>query len=131
MATGLESANAQDAYVRTWKARRWLNCRAWVSICGCGGGGTFNRNGTYPMPTRAAILANLGLPHPKPYEFEPLPGGCEEPSIKIGLEGHGAVVVDVESASRLANATRINVPDRADQIDACIEQAARHARDAV
>ena len=82
------------------------------------------------MPTRAAILANLGLPHPKPYEFEPLPGGCEEPSIKIGLEGHGAVVVNVDAAARLANAIRSKVPDRASQIDTCIEQAGRDARGA-
>ena len=86
----------------------------------------FNRNGTCPMPSRAAILTSLGSPDPKPFAFEPMPDRFEGPSIKIGLEGHGAVVVNVESASRLANAIRINVPDRADQIDACIEQAARN-----
>ena len=80
------------------------------------------------MPTRAAILANLGLPHPKPYEFEPLSSRFEEPSIKIGLEGHGAVVVNVDAAARLANAIRNTVPDRASQIDTCIEQAGRDAR---
>ena len=82
------------------------------------------------MPSRAAILTSLGRPEPKPFAFEPLPSRFGEPSIKIGLEGHGAVVVNVESASLLANAIRINVPERADQIDACIEQAVRHARDA-
>ena len=81
----------------------------------------------YPMPTRAAILANLGLPHPKPYEFEPLPGRFEEPSIKIGLEGHGAVVVNLDAAARLANAIRNKVPDRASEIDSCIEQASGDA----
>ena len=82
------------------------------------------------MPSRAAILTSLGRPEPKPFAFEPQPSRFGEPSIKIGLEGHGAVVVDVESASRLANAIRGHVPERADQIDACIEQAVRHARDA-
>ena len=77
------------------------------------------------MPTRAAILTGLGQPDPKPYEFEPLPGHFEEPSIKIGLEGHGAVVVNVHAAARLANAIRSKVPDRASQIDACVEQAGR------
>ena len=82
------------------------------------------------MPSRAAILTSLGSPDPKPFAFEPLPSQFAEPSIKIGLEGHGAVVVDVESASRLANAIRLNVPERADQIDACIEKAARNLREA-
>ena len=81
------------------------------------------------MPTRAAILANLGQPEPKPYEFEPLASRFEEPSIKIGLEGHGAVVVNVDAATRLANAIRTKVPGRASQIDTCIEQAARYASD--
>ena len=89
----------------------------------------FNRNGTCPMPSRAAILTSLSSPDPKPFAFEPLPNRFGEPSIKIGLEGHGAVVVNVDSASRLANAIRYNVPERADQIDACIEQAERCARD--
>ena len=80
------------------------------------------------MPTRAAILANLGQPVPKPYEFEPLASGFEEPSIKIGLEGHGAVVVKVDAATRLANAIRTKVPDRASQIDTCIAQAGRCVR---
>ncbi len=80
------------------------------------------------MPSRAAILTSLGRPDPKPFAFEPLPSRFAEPSIKIGLEGHGAVVVNVEAASRLANAIRTNVPDRADQIDACIEQAAGPGR---
>ena len=82
------------------------------------------------MPTRAAILASLGLPDPKPFEFEPLPNQFEEPSIKIGLEGHGAVVVDARVANRLANAIRNSVPDRASQIDTCIELAECYARDA-
>ena len=80
------------------------------------------------MPSRATILTSLGLPDPKPFEFEPLPNRFEEPSIKIGLEGHGAVVVNVDAATRLANAIRPKVPDRARQIDTCIEQAARYAR---
>ena len=82
------------------------------------------------MPSRAAILTSLGSPDPKPFEFEPMPDRFEGPSIKIGLEGHGAVVMDVHAASRLANAIRINVPERADQIDACIEQAGRNAKGA-
>ena len=82
------------------------------------------------MPSRAAILTSLGLPDPKPFEFEPLPNRFEEPSIKIGLEGHGAVVVNVDSATRLANAIRNKVPDRVSQIDTCIEQAERYARGA-
>ena len=61
--------------------------------------------------------------------FELLHSRFGEPSIKIGLEGHG--VVDVHAASRFTNAIRINVPERADQIDACIEQAGRCARGAV
>ena len=69
------------------------------------------------MPSRAAILTSLGLPDPKPFEFEPLPNRFEEPSIKIGLEGHGAVVVNLDAATRLANAIRPKVPDRASQID--------------
>ena len=89
-----------------------------------------NRNGPYPMPTRAAILTGLGQPDPKPYEFEPLRTQFEEPSIKIGLAGHGSIVVDVHAANRLANAIRSKVPDRARQIDACIEQAGRCARHA-
>ena len=68
-----------------------------------------NRNGTYPMPSRAAILTSLGLPDPKPFAFEPLPNQFEEPSIKIGLEGYGAVVVNVDAATRLANAIRPKV----------------------
>ena len=80
------------------------------------------------MASRTVILTSLGSPGPKPFEFEPLPDRFGEPSIKIGLEGHGAVVVNVDSASRLANAIRINVPERASQIDACVEQAARDAR---
>ena len=82
------------------------------------------------MPSRAAILTSLGSPDPKPFAFEPLPDRFEGPSIKIGLEGHGAVVVDVHAASRLANAIRINAPERASQIDACIEQAALEVEDA-
>ena len=80
------------------------------------------------MPSRAAILTSLGLPDPKPFEFEPLPSQFEEPSIKIGLEGHGAVVVNVDAAARLANAIRFKVPDRASQIDTCVEQAGRYGR---
>ena len=80
------------------------------------------------MPFRAAILTNLGVPGPKPFEFEPLPDQFDEPSIRIGLEDHGAVVVNVEAATRIANAIRTNVPDRAGQIDTCIEQAGRCAR---
>ena len=65
------------------------------------------------MPSRAAILTSLGLADPKPFEFEPLPNQFEEPSTKIGLEDHGAVVVNVASAARLANAIRPKIPDRA------------------
>ncbi len=83
------------------------------------------------MASRAAILTSLGSPGPKPFEFEPLPDQFEEPSIKIGLEGHGAIVVDVHAANRLANAIRGDVPERASQIDTCIEQAERYARDAI
>ena len=83
------------------------------------------------MPSRAAILTGLGQPDPKPYEFEPLASQFEEPSIKIGLEGHGAVVVNVQAANHLANAIRSSVPDRASQIDACVEQAARCVRERV
>ena len=83
------------------------------------------------MASRTAILTSLGLPGPKPFEFEPLPDQFEEPSIKIGLEGHGAVVVNVHAANRLANAIRGDVPERASQIDTCIEQAERCARAAV
>ena len=82
------------------------------------------------MASRTAILTSLGSPNSKPFEFEALPDQFEEPSIKIGLEGHGAVVVDVHTANRLANAIRNGVPDRANQIDNCIEQAARDARSA-
>ena len=79
------------------------------------------------MASRTAILTGLGSPAPKPFAFEPLPDRFEQPNIKIGLEGHGAVVMDVHAASRLANAIRLNVPERAGQIDACIEQAEREA----
>jgi len=79
------------------------------------------------MPTRAAILAGLGQPDPKPYKFEPLPSQFEEPSIKIGLAGHGSVVVDVHAANRLANAIRTRVPERASQLDTCVERAERCA----
>ena len=82
------------------------------------------------MPSRAAILTGLAQPDPQPFAFEPLPNRFEEPSIRIGLEGHGAVVVDVHAAGRLANAIRHKVPDRASQIDTCIEQAGRCARHA-
>ena len=77
------------------------------------------------MPSRAAILSNLGVPGPKPFEFEPLASRFEEPGVKIGLEGHGAIVVDVHAANRLANAIRTKVPERASQIDTCVEQAGR------
>ena len=80
------------------------------------------------MPSRAAILTNLGVPGPKPFEFEALGDRFQEPSVKIGLEGHGAIVVDVHAANRLANAIRHKVPERASQIDTCIEQAERCAR---
>ncbi|MDD9991038.1 MAG: hypothetical protein OXP75_04490 [Rhodospirillales bacterium] len=83
------------------------------------------------MASRAAILTSLGSRNSKPFEFEPLPHQYEEPSIKIGLEGHGAIVVDVHAANRLANAIRDDVPERASQIDTCIEQAGRCARHAV
>ena len=83
------------------------------------------------MASRTAILTSLGLPGSKPFEFEPLPDRFEEPSIKIGLEGHGAIVVDVYAANRLANAIRSDVPERASQIDTCIEQAGRCAKHAV
>ena len=83
------------------------------------------------MASRTAILTSLGSPGAKPFEFEPLPDQFEEPSIKIGLEGHGAIVVDVHAANRLANAIRGDVPERASQIDTCIEQAERCARDVV
>ena len=83
------------------------------------------------MPSRAAILTGLAQPDTKPFAFEPLPSRFEEPSIRIGLEGHGAVVVDVHAATRLANAIRSKVPDRASQIDTCIEQAGRCARHAL
>ena len=83
------------------------------------------------MASRTAILTSLGSPGPKPFEFEPLPDQFEEPSIKIGLEGHGAIVVDVHAANRLANAIRADVPERASQIDTCIEQAERCARHVV
>ena len=82
------------------------------------------------MPSRAAILTGLAQPDTKPFAFEPLPSRFEEPSIRIGLEGHGAIVVDVHAAGRLANAIRHKVPDRASQIDTCIEQAARDVRSA-
>ncbi|MDE0048332.1 MAG: hypothetical protein OXO52_00985 [Rhodospirillales bacterium] len=80
------------------------------------------------MPSRAVILTSLGQPGPKPFEFEPLARCFEAPSIKIGLEGHGAIVVDVHAANRLANAIRARVPERASQIDTCVEQAARRGR---
>ena len=80
------------------------------------------------MPSRAVILTSLGQPGPKPFEFEPLASRFAAPSIKIGLEGHGAIVVDVHAANRLANAIRTRVPERASQIDTCVEQAARCAR---
>ena len=83
------------------------------------------------MASRTAILTSLGSPNSKSFEFEPLPHQYEEPSIKIGLEGHGAIVVDVHAANRLANAIRDDVPERASQIDTCIEQAGRCARHAV
>ena len=83
------------------------------------------------MASRTAILTSLGSPGPKPFEFEPLPNQYGEPSIKIGLEGHGAIVVDVHAANRLANAIRGDVPERAGQIDTCIEQAGRCARHVV
>ena len=83
------------------------------------------------MASRTAILTSLGSPGSKPFEFQPLPDQFEEPSIKIGLEGHGAIVMDVHAASRLANAIRVNVPDRASQIDTCIEQAGRCAKHVV
>ena len=82
------------------------------------------------MPSRAAILTDLAQPDSKPFAFEPLPSRFEEPSIRIGLEGHGAIVVDVHAASRLANAIRNKVPNRANQIDTCIKQAERDARHA-
>ena len=82
------------------------------------------------MPSRAAILTGLAQPDTKPFAFEPLPSQFEEPSIRIGLEGHGAIVVDVHAASRLANAIRSKVPDRASQIDICVEQAGRCTRHA-
>ena len=83
------------------------------------------------MASRAAILTSLGSPGSKPFEFEPLPDRFEEPSIKIGLEGHGAIVVDVHAANRLANAIRDDVPERASQIDTCIAQAGRSDRHVV
>ena len=83
------------------------------------------------MASRTAILTSLGSPGPKPFEFEPLPDRFEEPSIKIGLEGHGAIVVDVHAANRLANAIRADVPERASEIDSCVQQAGRCARHAV
>ena len=80
------------------------------------------------MPSRAAILTNLGVPGPKPFEFEALGGRFQEPSVKIGLAGHGAIVVDVHAANRLANAIRTRVPERASRIDTCVAEAERYAR---
>ncbi len=80
------------------------------------------------MPSRAAILTNLGVPGPKPFEFEALDDRFQEPSIKIGLEGHGAIVVNAHAATRIANAIRGKVPERASQIDTCVAEAERHAR---
>ena len=80
------------------------------------------------MPSRTAILTSLGQPGPKPFEFEPLLSRFEEPSVKIGLEGHGAIVVNAHAANRLANAIRSKVPERASRIDACIEQAQSYGR---
>ena len=80
------------------------------------------------MPSRAAILTNLGVPGPKPFEFEALGGRFQEPSVKIGLAGHGAIVVDVHAANRLANAIRTKVPERASQLDTCVAEAERCAR---
>ena len=82
------------------------------------------------MPSRAVILTSLGQPGPKPFEFEPLAGRFAEPSIKIGLEGHGAIVLDVHAANRLANAIRTRVPERASQIDTCVAQAESRGRGA-
>ena len=79
------------------------------------------------MPSRTVILTSLGQPGSKPFEFEPLLSRFEEPSVKIGLEGHGAIVVNAHAANRLANAIRTKVPERASQIDACIKQAGRYA----
>ena len=79
------------------------------------------------MPSRTVILTSLGQPGPKPFEFEPQLSRFEEPSVKIGLEGHGAIVVDVHAANRLANAIRRKVPERASQIDTCVAQAERNA----
>ena len=80
------------------------------------------------MPSRAAILTNLGVPGPKPFEFEALGDRFQEPSVKIGLEGHGAVVMNVHAAARLANAIRSTVPERASRIDACVAEAESRAR---
>ena len=74
---------------------------------------------------------SLGSLGSKPFEFEPPPDRFEEPGIEIGLEGHGAIVVHVHAGRRLASAIRGDVPERASQIDTCIEQALRCARDAV
>ena len=83
------------------------------------------------MPSRAAILTNLGVPGPKPFEFEALGDRYDGPSVKIGLEGHGAIVLDVHAANHLANAIRTKVPERASRIDTCIAEAERCARHAV
>ena len=80
------------------------------------------------MPSRAAILTNLGVPGPKPFEFEALCDRFQEPSVKIGLEGHGAVVMNAHAATRIANAIRSAVPERASRIDACVAEAERNAR---
>ena len=80
------------------------------------------------MPSRAAILTNLGVPGPKPFEFEALADQYDGPSVKIGLAGHGAIVVDVHAANRLANAIRTKVPERASRLDTCIAEAERCAR---
>ena len=79
------------------------------------------------MPSRAAILTSLGQPGPKPFEFEPLPSRFEEPSVKIGLEGHGAIVVNAHAANHLANAIRTKVPERASRIDTCVAEAESRA----
>ena len=80
------------------------------------------------MPSRAAILTNLGVPGPKPFEFEALSDQHDGPSIKIGLAGHGAVVMNAHAATRIANAIRTRVPERASRIDTCVAEAERCAR---
>ena len=82
-----------------------------------------NRNGTYPMTSRAAVLNVFDLPDRTDFEVDRFPYDDDTQGIVISRQGDPAKCMSKRVATCLANEIRDFDAGLADQIDAEIEAA--------